>query len=217
MKNAFRIIFVILQIFRYFYDDSEPDSLFTSSNLAAITYEVSLKYGSNKLKSICREYFEGYNIKPNTFWKVLEYRRQPATKTDQTVLDKCMKYAGKHTKDVFEDRSFLTATKQEIIEVLKLDTLDIKEVDLLEYVARWLEHSPTRALDAKSDLLRYIRFKDINLQEFIMFLAKHSGILTKVETFQIFKDLYGGEIRGKKADRPKWYSKCKAREEICSY
>ena len=59
---------------------------------------------------------------------------------NKSLLRSCWKFIDKECKDVLESEEFLEVDKMDLIELVKRDTLNIKEIDLFVAINRWAEN-----------------------------------------------------------------------------
>ena len=108
---------------------------FNGSNVLQLLY-LAEKYRIAFLTKRCILFLQDHLDSSNVFC-VLEHSKLIENKSH---LRSCWKFIDKECKDVLESAEFLEMDKMDLIELVKRNTLNIKEIDLFIAINRWTEN-----------------------------------------------------------------------------
>ncbi|XP_071125673.1 BTB/POZ domain-containing protein 6-like [Mytilus edulis] len=119
--------------------------------------------------------------------------------TMDKLKTKALKYIADNAMEVFKNDDFLLLSSENLVDIVKLDSVCIPEVEVFRAVLRWVDHKLTKSkikIDGESrrdgllkdGILFTIAIPLLSLQEFTSVVIP-SCILTDEEQLQIFKAL----------------------------
>lgn len=122
----------MLEFLRFIYTG---EVRFNGSNVLQLLY-LAEKYMIESLTKRCILFLRDHLDSSNVFC-VLKHSKLIENKS---LLRSCWKFIDKECKDVLESEEFLEVDKMDLIELVKRDTLNIKEIDLFVAINRWAEN-----------------------------------------------------------------------------
>eukprot|EP00112_Aurelia_sp_Birch-Aquarium-sp1_P016838 Seg385.9 transcript_id=Seg385.9/GoldUCD/mRNA.D3Y31 product="BTB/POZ domain-containing protein 3" protein_id=Seg385.9/GoldUCD/D3Y31 len=141
------------------------------------------------LAEICSKYMEESISEHN----VLNVLQQCLLFEETTVIQQCFAIISENAAEILKEQSFLSINLPSITAILKLDTLNIKEIDLFLAVDKWCSSQLIKEgkvvcgeskREVLGDAVYMVRFPTMSLKEF----GKHcplSGLLTPEETHNL--------------------------------
>ncbi len=174
---------------KYLYTDElciEADTVMT-------TLYVAKKYSVAALENECISFLKA-NLKPDNAFMLL----QQAKLFDEIQLAKlCLEAIDKFANEAFTSEAFLEADRQTLEDVLKRDTLAIKELKLFECVVKWSVAQCEKALvdvgvenqkKLVGNLMDFVRFPLMSKEEFAVLMSEPGvrGLLDSEEIIEIF-------------------------------
>lgn len=121
----------MLEFLRFLYT---REVQFNGNNVLQLLY-LAEKYMIESLTKRCILFLRDHLDSSNVFC-VLEHSKLIENKS---LLRSCWKFIDKECKDVLESAEFLEMDKMDLIELVKRNTLNIKEIDLFVAINRWAE------------------------------------------------------------------------------
>ena len=182
----------LLELFRYMYSD-EVD--LTGRNVMQVLY-LAKKYMVPSLADKCAEFLQN-QLKPHNVLCILQEAQRFE---DKDLEERCWKVIKIQTADVVTSSDFDTLERSLIESIVKMDGLNIKEVELFKAIDRWairesrrqrfLQSSPPDGEEKRKiigeEILNAIRFPLMSLQEFASVVID-CNILTMEEVGQMVK------------------------------
>jgi len=170
------------------------DELSLSLPSAVQTLQGARKYQLNGLAQRCQEFVEK-NLTDDDVCDVLE---QSVSIRDQPLIDVCLHHIEEHTPAVFQSPKFLEVSPDVLEHILRLETLDVSELDLFHACVAWANHraraTSRKKINVEGPDLRHhlelmvplIRFPTMTTSEFASFVVPLS-ILSDTETCNVYK------------------------------
>ena len=158
------------RMLRYLY----TDEVHVDADTVMSMLYAAKKYALVKLESACVDYLK-LNLKEDNAFMLL----QQANMFDETQLvDKCLHIID-NAPESFASDAFLDIDQPTLVDILRRDTLDIKELKLYQHVLRWAQHqcarrrlAPTRDNQIRvlggTEAIELIRFPLMDKEEFAM-------------------------------------------------
>ena len=183
----------LLELFRYMYSDEVN---LNGSNVMGVLY-LAKKYMVPSLADKCTDYLQDKLDASNAF-SILPKAHQF---DEKKLVKRCWKVIDEHSEEAIKSDGFATLERSLIEEVVKRDTLNIKEVELFKAVDLWAtkkckEEGLTADGSVKRKLLgenivKAIRFPVMKQQDFAG-VVRDTKILTQDEVCDVVKYLYSG-------------------------
>ena len=144
----------MLEFLRFIYTG---EVMFNGSNVLQLSY-LAEKYMIEFLTKRCILFLRDHLDSSNVFC-VLKHSKLIENKS---LLRSCWKFIDKECKDVLESAEFLEMDKMDLIELVKRNTLNIKEIDLFVAINRWAENECEKLkFEAHGKQLRQILGEEI--------------------------------------------------------
>ena len=121
----------MIEFLRFLYTG---EVCFDGDNVLQLLY-LAEKYMIESLTKRCTLFLRDHLDSSNVFC-VLKHSKLIENKS---LLRSCWKFIDKECKDVLESVEFLEVDKMDLIELVKRNTLNIKEIDLFVAINRWAE------------------------------------------------------------------------------
>ena len=198
------------EFLRYLYTD---ECNLSTDNAMFVLY-LAKKYIVPSLAEKCTEFLEANLASENVFILL----KQAVRFVEEELVKKCWDLIDLKTADVVASDAFVDVDKATLAQLVKRESLNVKEVDLFKAVLKWSEAECSRKeieANAKNkravigNTIYQIRFASMTPQEFAQ-NASQSGILT-LEEIVLFYDNIGGVERAS----DEWnLSKRSVREEL---
>ena len=170
----------MLELLRFIYTG---EVRFNGSNVLQLLY-LAEKYMIESLTNRCILFLRDHLDSSNVFC-VLKHSKLIENKS---LLRSCWKFIDKECKDVLESAEFLEVDKMDLIELVKRDTLNIKEIDLFVAINRWAENECKKLkFEAHGKKRRQILGEEIikNLRYPVMEKDEFCDIVCKTELFSL--------------------------------
>ena len=178
----------LLELFRFIYSD---EANLTPDNVMQLMY-LAKKYMLPSLADKCsaylRENLDGSNVF-TVLPDVLKYE-------EKDLLDQCWKVVEKETEEAVNSGGFVTIARPILEELVKKETLNIKEVELFKAVDRWAgKECQKQGLVAEGSVKRRIlgerivkgiRFPMMEQKEFASVVLE-CDILSKKEVYDLVR------------------------------
>ena len=181
------------EFLRFLYTD---ECNLTADNVVFVLY-LAKKYIVPSLAEKCVEFLETHLAAENVF-VVLEQ----ALKFDEEKLEKkCWDTIDMETSEAVVSDAFTEISQSTLVEFLKRESLNVKEVDLFKAVVKWSEveclrqekeTNGTNERAAIGNAIYQIRFASMTLDEFAQNVSP-SGVLTPEESILFYEKLCGVE------------------------
>ena len=178
----------LLELFRYMYSDEVG---LNGNNVMGV-FCLAKKYMVPSLVDRC-EQFLGENLDASNVFSILPFAEKYETRS---LMAKCWKLLDKKSEDAFKSDAFSTIEKSLLEEVVKRDSLNIKEINLFFAIDNWARKACERqGLIADGEVKRRIlgesvvkeiRFPTMTFYEFAKFVMD-CQILTQKEVSDIVK------------------------------
>ena len=179
----------VLEMVRYMYTGRAE---LNGNNVMQVLY-VAKKYMVNSLADECIQVLKKNLLVPANVFCVLSH----AEKYDEKILvDQCWEMIDRECGEALKSEGFATIERSFLEEIIKRDTLTIKEVDLFKAVDLWATKECERqGLSGDGNVKRHIlgeaiveqiRFPVMDQKEFAD-VVLDSEILTQQEAFNMFK------------------------------
>ena len=182
------------EFLRFLYTD---ECNLTADNAAFVLY-LAKKYIVSSLADKCIEFLIGNLVTENVFIVL-----QQALQFDEKELEsKCWELIDLNTSDAIVAECFTDINQATLTELLKRESLKVKEVDLFKAVVKWSEaECSKKGIDANAknkrivmgNAIYHIRFSSMNLQQFAQDVCQ-SAMLTAEEKV-LFYDRFCGVER----------------------
>ena len=173
----------MLELLRYFYTD---EVCLNGNNVMQVLY-LAEKYMVPCLTEECVDYLKEY-LDPSNVLCVLQHAQKYKKKD---LLCQCWYLIDKRTEEVLKSSDFLTIEKSLLEQLVKRNSLNIKEVELFKAVDRWAEKecqrqnltadAPAKRQILGEQIVKNIRFPAMKQSDFIEVVCA-SKILTQQET-----------------------------------
>ena len=166
------------------------------------TYDVSLDWNNVfQILNLAKCYMiESLQKKCTTFIEesvsmddALHALQQCLIYDEKSTVDRCLKLISEKAAQIIKLDAFLDLGMNSLKEILKLDTLKVKEIDLFLAVDKWCEHRLKKeekqaSVQAKQEMLGdaiyLIRFPTMSLQDFGKYCSM-SGLLTSEQVAHV--------------------------------
>ena len=119
----------LLELFRFIYSN---ETNLTSDNVMQLMY-LSKKYMLPSLADKCSSYLQENLDGSNVFTVLPDVQKYE----EKDLLDQCWKVIEKETEEAVKSDGFVTIERSVLEELVKKETLNIKEVELFKAVDRW--------------------------------------------------------------------------------
>ena len=119
----------LLELFRFIYSDKAN---FTPQNVMELMY-LAKKYILPTLADKCSAYLQENLDGSNVFTVLPDVQKYE----EKDLLDHCWKVIEKETEEAVKSDGFVTIERSVLEEMVKKETLNIKEVELFKAVDRW--------------------------------------------------------------------------------
>ena len=184
------------EFLRYLYTD---DCKITAENAIGVMY-LAKKYLIWSLAEKCCNVLEA-SIKPDNVFALLEQ----AVQFDENDLEaKCWNKVSEKTQKCVNTEAFCDIGSHTLNALLKKETLDITEVELLNAVLKWvdsecarqginIEEDKTARRRVLGDSVYEIRFLAMSQEDFAKYVSP-TGILTDAELVSIFQKFSGLDV-----------------------
>ena len=178
---------ILKEFLRFLYTDQ---CHLTTDNAMFVLY-LAKKYIVPSLTEKCIDFLEACLTPEN----VLVILKQALQFDEEKLVNKCWDLVDLQASDVVASADFANISQSTLEEVLKRESLKVKEVDLFKGVLNWSEAECSRKeieINEKNkravlgNAIDQIRFVAMTLQEFSQNVSE-SGILTPEETILIYK------------------------------
>ncbi len=178
---------------QFIYTD---EVVISEKNFAEIMYAAH-KYSLVKLEKMCCDYV---NEKLNTD-NCCSYLQQ-CFLYDNDLSKKCLDMIDKDIRKIIQEGLWKNLNENQMIAILRRDSLDISEYTLFEGVMAWAKHScdlqgidvRTINIREKFQLFGLVRFPTMSLAEFSMFHRYNSHFLRSDEIADIFQYINAGVV-----------------------
>ena len=181
------------EFLRYLYTQ---ECTFTADNVFHILY-LAKKYFLASLHRKCVDFLIN-NLNGENVLNVLSQ----ATHIGEEYLERrCWKHIISNTKNVVRSDDFKQISQKTLTKLLRQDTLDISEMELFQFVLKWINFKCSRKkLEPTTKNQRSVigkaiykfRFFAMSHAEFIEHVSK-SGLLTPDELIQIYEKFLGND------------------------
>lgn len=185
----------MLEFLRYIYTDTVS---LTGSNVMQVAY-LAAKYMVPCLAKQCAIYL-GRNLDSSNVFGVLKHAQWFA---NEDLLKYCWDFIDQMTKDVLKSGEFLKTKPSQLEELVKRDTLNIREVELFKAIDCWAENEckkqrlkpdgSTKRRVIGDQIVKNIRFPVMEQSEF-MEVVVDSNILTQEETSNVIMKFLGSTV-----------------------
>ena len=185
---------ILEEFLRFLYTD---ECNLSTDNAMFVLY-LAKKYIVPSLAQKCIEFLEA-NLGAENAITVL----QQAIQFDEKKLEKkCWDLIDLKTSEAIASDAFTDITQATLTELLKRDSLNVKELDLFKAVLKWSEVECSRkGIEANAKNKRVgigsaiyqIRFSSMTLQEFGQITSLQSGVLTPEELVFFYEKFSGVE------------------------
>ena len=192
----------MLEFLRFLYTGEVQ---FKGSNVLQLLY-LAEKYMIESLTKGCILFLRDHLDSCNVFC-VLEHSKLIENKS---LLRTCWKFIAKECKDVLESAEFLEMDKMDLIELVKRNTLNMKEIDLFVAINRWAKnqceelkfeaHGKQRRQILGEQIIKNLRFPVMEENEFRDIVC-NTELLSMDETRELLNYF---------SDRSSLYANCKA-------
>ena len=176
----------LLELFRFIYSD---EANLTPDNVMQLMY-LAKKYMLPSLADKCSAYLQE-NLDASNVFQVLSDAQKYEEKD---LLDHCWKVIATETEEAVKSDGFVTIERSILEELVKKDSLNIKEVELFKAVDCWaVNECRKQGLEADGSVKRRIlgerivkgiRFPLMEQTEFVDVVVD-SDILTKKESYDL--------------------------------
>ena len=192
----------MLEFLRFLYTGEVQ---FKGSNVLQLLY-LAEKYMIESLTKRCILFLRDHLDSSNVFC-VLEHSKLIENKS---LLRSCWKFLAKECKDVLESVEFLEMDKMDLIELVKRNTLNIKEIDLFVAINRWAKNECEKLkFEAHGKQRRQILGEQIikNLRYPVMEEDEFRDVVCNTELLSLDEMR---ELLNYSSDRSSLYANCKA-------
>ncbi|XP_071125664.1 BTB/POZ domain-containing protein 3-like isoform X1 [Mytilus edulis] len=183
-------------LLRYIYTDRVQ---LTGQIVISLLYAAQ-KYQIQSLLSLCESFLR------NNLWirsACTIYSNARLFSLDQLKQD-TLKFIALNAADVFEVKDFLAVPANDLVDILKLETINITEVKLFQSILKWVDVKLVKAqklitgqnrrgILLSSGILYLIAFPSLSIDDFTKIVVP-TGILTDEEQLQLFKAITMNEI-----------------------
>ena len=185
---------ILGEFLRFLYTDM---CNLTTDNAMFVLY-LAKKYIVPPLAQKCIEFLEAH-LTPENVFKVLN---QALQLDEEKLVNKCWNLVDLQADDVVASATFADITQSTLEELLKRESLKVKEVDLFEGVLKWSEAECSRkGIETNANNKRVvmgnaiyqIRFASMTAQEFSLITSK-SDILKPEEAILFYHSICGVEV-----------------------
>ncbi len=177
---------------RYLYTDElhvGPDSVMS-------TLYVAKKYAVNTLEHSCVNFLK-LNLRPDNAFMLLE---QALLFDEPNLAELCLSLIDKRSCEAFSSEYFLDISLNTLVQIIKRDTLGIREFKLFHFLIRWAQHQCTKQNMvpvnrenirlALGEAIQQIRFTLMTKEEFAIIMNdEDSRVLTDEAIVEIFVNL----------------------------
>lgn len=196
-QNEFEIVDVtpssFLEMLKFIYTD---DAKISDNNFAEVMYAAH-KYSINYLEKMCCDYVKQKLTTENC----CSYLRQCLVYNNGLSKD-CLDKIDKNINLIMSQNFWKDLSEDEIITILKRDSLDVNEIDLFEGVMKWAKYScGTKGVEATTHNIRetfkifeMVRFPTMTLEEFCKFHRANAQFLRADEVADIFSYINTGIV-----------------------
>ena len=176
----------MMEFLRYIYTEEVG---FNGDNILQLLY-LAEKYMIPSLTNRCilflREHLDSSNI-----FCVLKHSKLIENKS---LWRSCWKFIDKEAKDVLESSEFFEMDRSDLIELVKRNTLNVKEIELFTAINKWAANQCEKlGLDTVErrqilgdDIIDNLRFPVMEENEFNV--VKSTNLLTKEETQEVLNN-----------------------------
>ncbi|CAB4035765.1 BTB POZ domain-containing 6-like [Paramuricea clavata] len=188
---------ILEEFLRFLYTD---ECNLTTENAVFVLY-LAKKYIVPSLAQKCFEYFDANFTAENVFSLL-----QKAIQFDENKLEeKCWDFIDLKTSEAVASDGFSDINQATLVELVKREPLNVREVDLFKAVLKWSEAECSRKgieANAKNkravmgNAIYQIRFVSMTLQDFAQNVPQ-SGMLTPEEMLLFYGKLGGAERTSK--------------------
>ena len=201
---------ILKEFLRFLYTDQ---CNLTTDN-AMFVLCLAKKYIVPSLAEKCIDFLEAHFTPENVF-VILKQARQF---DEEKLVKKCWDFVDLRASDVVASDYFVNISQSTLEELLKRESLKVKEVDLFNRVLKWseaeclrkeIEINPNNKRAVMGNTIDQIRFAAMTLQEFGQNVSQ-SGILTPDENVLIYKKF--SELE--KASEVRNWSEIRGKEKI---
>ena len=182
----------VLEMLRYMYSGEVE---LEESNVMQVLY-VAKKYILPSLAEECIDFLIG-NLDVASVFCLLSYAEQY---DEKRLVDRCWKLIDRETEEVVESEGFATIQRSLLEDIVKRDSLNIREVELFKAVDLWATKECERqglAVDGQmkrkilgEQIVKGIRFPAMEEEEFAS-VVLDCDILTKEEMACLVKNFNG--------------------------
>lgn len=178
----------MMEFLRYIYTE---EVRFDGDNILQLLY-LAEKYMIPSLTKRCilflREHLDSSNI-----FCVLKHSKLIENKS---LWHSCWKFIDREAKDVLESSEFFEMERSDLIELVKRNTLNVKEIELFIAIIKWAENECKKlGLDATverrqilgDDIIYNLRFPVMEENEFNN-VVKRTNLLTEEETRDVLNN-----------------------------